>query len=46
MEEKVRKMRKVVENLLKDNDVTFFEWSRIERYIDQKYERIKEESTL
>ncbi|MCI8411035.1 MAG: hypothetical protein HFJ40_01010 [Clostridia bacterium] len=46
MEEKIKRARKKVEELLKEENINFFEWSRVESYINQKYESIKEKSTL
>ena len=46
MEEKIREMRKKIEQILKDEKITYYEWSRIESYIEQKYDHIKHESTL
>ena len=46
MEEKIKKMRRKIEQLLKDEKITFYEWSRVEIYINDKYESIKEKSTL
>ena len=46
MEEKIKKMRKRLEELLREENINFFEWTRIESYINQKYDDIKEKSTL
>ncbi len=46
MEEKIREMRKKIEKILQEENITFYEWSRIESYINTKYETIKEKSIL
>lgn len=46
MEEKIKEMRKKIEKILREENVSFYEWSKIESYIDIKYENIKEKSTL
>lgn len=46
MEEKIREMRKKIEKILQEEKITFYEWSKIESYINAKYETIKEKSTL
>ncbi len=46
MEEKIKMMRQKTEQNLKENSVTYYEWKRIEDYINSKYETINEKSTL
>lgn len=44
--EKIKEMRKEVLQLLKDNNVNYFEWKNISTYIEELYENKKEKSTL
>lgn len=45
-ENRIKEMKAKIKEILKSKNITFYEWSRIENYINQEYEKIKIESTL
>ena len=44
--ERVKELREKILCFIKENKINYWEWDKIANYIEDKYENIKEKSTL